>query len=116
MVLFACADGACAQILGGELEVERHLRPSADVALGFDTTAVGLNYGLGDGEAQPCAFLLARPGFVYAVEALEDVGRCSSGMPGPRSSTRISNSPDSVVAKRVTSFRQSCTWRRCPPG
>ena len=42
MVLFACADGACAQILGGELEVERHLRPLADVALGFDTTAVGL--------------------------------------------------------------------------
>ena len=54
MILFPCAAVACAQIhrpaallwLGDEREVNRHLRPFADVALSFDATAVGLYYGL----------------------------------------------------------------------
>jgi hypothetical protein len=81
MVLFPRAAVARAKIhrpadllwLGDEREVKRHLRPFADAALSFDATAVGLDYGLGDREAKPCAFLPARPGPVYAVEALEDV-------------------------------------------
>jgi hypothetical protein len=70
MILFPCAAVAYAQIhrpaallwLGDEWEVNGHLRPFADVALGFDTTAVGLYYSLGDREAKPGAFLPARPG------------------------------------------------------
>ena len=41
-----------------------------------------MHYGLGDGEAQPCAFLPARPGFVYAVEAPEDVRQVLFGNAG----------------------------------
>jgi hypothetical protein len=43
---------------------------------------VCLYYGLGDREAQTGAFLLARPGFVYAVEALEDVWQVLFGNAG----------------------------------
>ena len=90
MVLFPCAAVACAQIhrpaalhgLGDEREVNRHLRTFADVALSFDTTAVSLHYGLGDREAKPGTFLPARPGPVYAVEALEDVRQVFFGDAG----------------------------------
>lgn len=90
MVLFPRAAVARAKIhrpadllwLGDEREVKRHLRPFADAALSFDATAVGLDYGLGDREAKPCAFLPARPGPVYAVEALEDVWQVLFGNAG----------------------------------
>jgi hypothetical protein len=52
------------------------------VTLSFDATAVGLYYDLSDREAKPGAFLPARPGLVYAVEALEDVWQVLFGNSG----------------------------------
>jgi hypothetical protein len=90
MVLFPRAAVAYAKIhrpaalhgLGDEREVKRHPRPFADAALSFDATAVGLYYGLGDREAKPGALLPARPGPVYAVEALEDMRQVLFGYAG----------------------------------
>jgi hypothetical protein len=70
MTLFPCAQirrPAALHGLGGEREVKRHPRSLADATLSFDEATVGLYYGLGDGEAQPGAFLPARPGFVLQV-------------------------------------------------
>lgn len=61
-----------------------------------------LYYGLGNREAQPCAFLLARPGFVYAVEALEDVWQVLFRNAGTAVFDPDKQLTGLVVAERVT--------------
>jgi hypothetical protein len=68
--------------LGVEREVQRHLRPLADVAFYLDAAAVRLGYGSGDGKSQPGTSLLAPSGFIVAEEALEDVRQVLFGNAG----------------------------------
>src|SRR5688572_17365270 len=62
--------------------MNRHSCPSGGAVFGFDATAVRLDYGLGDGESQPGTSLLARSGFIHAVEALKDVWQVLFGNAG----------------------------------
>src|SRR5215208_5079556 len=62
--------------------MNRHSCPSGGAVFGFDATAVRLDYGLGDRESQSGTSLLARSGFIHAVEALEYVRQVFIGNAG----------------------------------
>jgi hypothetical protein len=76
--------------------MNRHSCPSGGAVFGFDATAVRLDYGLGDGESQPGTSLLARSGFIHAVEALEYVRQVLFGNAGSEGLLRIGTSPRDV--------------------
>ena len=77
-----------------------------------DGAAVRLDEGLGDGQADAGAAVAPVAGGVDPVEAVEDMWRCSAGMPSPLSATVNSHLAVGVAAGQ----RDACRRRRCGAG